>query len=166
MSGLVPSPTVNQAALDAVTAGIPKPANTAPMSEKTGAAVGSQTQRYALEDHQHPRLTSSTEHVVTTGSTVAITFTRTFVNKPSPVFTEIEGDTSAAAQPAIFKMQSWTTDGNGAYTGGIAKVWRSQTVPQNLITLLLGAVFNLFTASVVGTKFTCIAVARSDVSSN
>lgn len=39
----------------------------------------------------------------------------------------------------------------------------AQTVPQNLVNLLLGGVFNLFAASVVGTRFSLIAVARSDV---
>ena len=37
------------------------------------------------------------------------------------------------------------------------------TIPQNLVNLLLGAVFNLFGAAVVGTRFSLIAVARSDV---
>jgi len=51
----------------------------------------------------------------------------------------------------------------GDYTGCTVRIWRAQTVPQNLATLLLGGVFNLFAASVVGTRFSLIAVARSDV---
>ena len=63
---------------------------------------------------------------------------------------------------AIFKVQSWTQDG-GNYTGAVIKVWRAQTIPTNLVSLLLGGVFNLFASSVVGTQFSVIAVARSDV---
>jgi len=142
---------------------IPQPANAAPMSEKTGAAVGQQTGRFALEDHQHPRLTSTTYATVTAGNTATLSFTRPFASEPGIVCTEIGGDTSANAQPGVFKVQSWVQDAQNNYTGCVVRVWRSQTVPQNLATLLLGAVFNLFAASVVGTRFSLIAVARSDV---
>jgi hypothetical protein len=145
-------------------ASVPQPATVTPRSEMTGGAIGVQPTRFALEDHQHPRLTSTTAAMVTTGSTATLAFTRPFLNKPGVVCTEIEGATGTAAQPAVFKVDSWVTDANGAYTGCVIRVWRSQTVPQNLATLLLGAVFNLFSASVVGTQFSCIAVARSDVS--
>lgn len=49
------------------------------------------------------------------------------------------------------------------YTGCTVRIWKAQTIPQNLATLLLGSVFNIFAASVVGTRFSLIAVARSDV---
>ena len=71
-------------------------------------------------------------------------------------------DTAAAAQPTSFKVIAWQRDGQGLYTGCIIRVWKSQTIPQNLATLLLGGVFNLFAASVVGTRFSLIALARSD----
>lgn len=158
--------TATQAQVAALAGSIPAPATTAPMAEKTGASIGTQTAKFALEDHQHPRLTSTTMATVAAGSTVAVSFTRSFVNKPGMVMTEMEGDSSASAQPATFKVQSWTVDSNGAYVGAVIKVWRAQVVPQNLATLLLGAIFNLFGASVVGTQFSCIAVARSDVSSS
>lgn len=144
---------------------MPKPADTAPLSEKTGAAIGALDTRYAKADHQHPRLTSTTYATVASGSTASVPFTRTFIQKPGIVCTEIEGSTGTGAQPAVFKVESWISDGTN-YTGAVIRVWRSTTVPQNLATLLLSAVFNLFSASVVGTQFSCIAVARSDVSSN
>lgn len=142
---------------------IPQPANTAPMAEKTGAAIGAATSRFALEDHQHPRLTSTTYATVASGNTASVTFTRAFASEPGIVCTEIGGDTSVNAQPGVFKVQSWVQDAQSNYIGAVVRVWRSQTVPQNLATLLLGAVFNLFAASVVGTRFSIIAVARSDV---
>jgi len=147
---------------------VPKPANAAPLAEKTGADKGAITGRYALEDHQHPRLTSTTIATITAGSTATVMFTRAFSNEPGTVFTEIGGDTSANAQPASFKVQSWmretmTPTPSGAYVGAVVRAWRSQVVPQTLTTLLLSAVYNLFTASVVGTRFSIIAVARSDV---
>ncbi|MBB4857020.1 hypothetical protein HNO88_000317 [Novosphingobium chloroacetimidivorans] len=151
------------------------------MAEKTGAAVGTATSRYALEDHQHPRLTSTTVTTIASGNTVAVEFTRPFLNEPGIVYEELPptastttpaaGDTAASAQPTQSKVIAWTkgpttllpnalaTD----FTGCTLRVWKAQTVPQNLVTLLLGSVFNLFAASVVGTRFSIIAVARSDV---
>ena len=61
---------------------IPKPANAAPMAERTGAAIGNATTRFALEDHQHPRLTSTTPVTIASGNMADVTFTRTFDNEP------------------------------------------------------------------------------------
>lgn len=154
-------------------AAVPKPANTAPMAEKTGAAIGGATSRYALEDHQHPRLTSTTVGFVAAGNTATIVFTRTFASEPGIVYQElppaadtttpVAADTAATAQPTQSKVIAWTKDANGAFTGCTIRVWKAQTVPQNLATVLLGGVFNLFAASVVGTRFSIIAIARSDV---
>jgi len=137
-------------------------ASDAPAGEATTATVGNTTMAQPA-GHQHPRLTSTTMATVASGMTAQVDFTRTFVNKPGVVCIEIEGDTAATAQPAIFKVQSWIQDSSSRYTGCIIRVWRSQTVPTNLVTLLLSGVFNLFQTSVVGTMFSTIAVARSDV---
>lgn len=152
---------------------VPKPANTAPMAEKTGAAIGGATTRYALEDHQHPRLTSTTVGTVAAGNTATVTFTRAFTNEPGIVYQELPltadttapaaADTAATAQPTQSKVIAWTKDANGNFTGCTLRVWKAQTIPTNLVTLLLGGVFNLFAASVVGTRFSLIAIARSDV---
>lgn len=149
-----------QALLGAV---MPKPATVAPKGEATVAAVGPDPTVFALDQHQHPRLTSTTYATVASGSTVTVTFTRSFANKPGMVMTEIEGDATASAQPSTFKVLSWVQDGGGLYTGAVIKVWRAQVVPQNLATLLLSAVYTIFGAAVVGTQFACIAIARSDV---
>lgn len=160
---------------------IPQPANSAPQSEKTGAAVGQQTGRFALEDHQHPRLTSTTVATITTGNTAMINFTRAFANEPGIDYQELPAsqdtttpppsDTASSAQPTQSRVIAWTKGPTATlpsaapsdYTGCMVRVWKAQTIPQNLSTLLLGAVFNIFAASVVGTRFSIIAVARSDV---
>lgn len=134
----------------------------APVAESVSGVAGTAA-KATREGHQHPRLTSTSMAAIVTGSTVTVNFTRTFSQKPGMVMTEIEGDASANSQPAIFKVQSWVTDGNGNYTGAVIKAWRAQTIPQNLATLLLGGIFNLFNSSPVGTQFSCIAIARSDV---
>ncbi len=160
---------------------IPQPATTPPMSEKTAPAIGTQPTRYALEDHQHGRLTSTTQATITSGNTATVMFTRSFVNEPGIDYKELPAtaetttppasDTAASAQPTQSRVIAWTkgpttrvpdaaaTD----YTGCVVRVWKAQTIPQNLATLLLSAVFNIFAASVVGTRFSIIAVARSDV---
>lgn len=160
-------------ALSDVTAMLPKPATSVPLSEATGGAIGADPTVYAVDKHQHPRLTSVTQATVASGNTASITFTRTFANEPGIDYQELPptantttpdaADTAANAQPTTCKVIAWSKDGNGAYTGCIVRIWRSQTIPQNLATLLLGGVFNLFAASVVGTRFSLIAVARSDV---
>lgn len=155
---------LNQDAVSSlIAATMPKPSVAAPSGEATTPTAGSDPAKFAQEGHRHPRLTSTTMATVATGSTVQVTFTRTFANKPGMVMTEIEGDTAATSQPAVFKVQSWVQDASLNYTGAVIKVWRSQVVPQSLATLLLSAVFNLFSASVVGTNFCVIAIARSDV---
>lgn len=152
---------------------MPKPASTAPLSEKTASAIGSQTTRYALEDHQHPRLTSTTVGVVVTGNTASLDFTRTFAAEPGTVYSElpptattttpVANDTAATAQPTCHKVIAWKMNAQNQYTGCVIRVFKGQVAPTNLVTLLLSGVFNLFGATVVGTRFSLIAVARSDV---
>jgi len=188
----IPASSVDLAALTALAtgadtkattalAGMPSPATAAPKAEATTPAVGSDPKVYSLDGHQHPRLTSTTASSVSSGNTAAISFTRAFTNEPGIVYQELPptpntttpdaGDTAAAAQPTQAKVIAWTKGPTaalpdapaGSYTGCMVRVWKAQTVPQNLATLLLGGVFNLFAASVVGTRFSIIAVARSDV---
>lgn len=142
---------------------IPQPSISIPASEAVTGNAGTDPAKFSMEGHAHARLTSTTMATVASGSTASVAFTRTFGTKPGMVMTEIEGDTSASAQPAIFKVQSWVQDGSSNYIGAVVKVWRAAVIPQNLATLLLGAVFNLFGSSVVSTNFSVIAVARSDV---
>jgi hypothetical protein len=68
---------------------------------------------------------------------------------------------AADGQPVVFKVKTWTTDGNGNYIGCVIKGYRAQAVPQNLVSLLLGGVFNLFAGSASGVEFSLIAVQAS-----
>jgi len=160
---------------------IPKPASTAPLSEKTGAATGAVTTRYALEDHQHPRLTSTIYATLDGSGQATVTFSRTFVNKPGLNLTET--DATSASQPLVLRGLSWVRDGNGLYTGVTIQGQRAQMLPQinplsGAITLLSGLLtavnsvfaqltsYNIFGASASGATVSVIAIARSDVSSN
>ena len=135
--------------------------NAAPKSEAVSGVAGS-TSPYARSDHQHPRLTSTTVGTIGAGGTATIAFTRTFTAEPGVAIFEIGGATGALAQPAMFKVESWVMTG-ADFTGCVVRAWRAQTVPQNLVTLLLSAIFNIFGATAASTNFSIIAVQRSDV---
>lgn len=92
------------ARLDAMGVSIPKPATAAPQSEKTGAAIGAATASYALEDHQHPRLTSTTAAVLSSDGTASAMFTRTFTAQPGVVMTEVN---AVGNQPLVMVVQSF-----------------------------------------------------------
>lgn len=162
---------------------IPQPANAPPMGEAVTAAKGAQTTRFALEDHQHPRLTSTTVGTIGSSGTATVTFTRSFLKEPGMVLTEIPGTAPPQTMPATFKVESWVREvmsptPSGAYVGCVVRCWRSQVLPTlntiSVASLLSGVIsglntvitaltgFNIFAASANGTAFTCIAVQRSD----
>ncbi len=129
-------------------AGTPTP-GTAPMASR--------------EDHQHPRLTSATTGTLNASGEATVLFTRTFAVKPSVTLLYAE---AADGQPIILKVKSWLNPQgaawvSGDYGGCIIKGYRSQAVPQNLATLLLGAVFNIFAGSAAGVEYSAIAVQTS-----
>lgn len=133
------------------------------------------------DTHQHERLTSVVVGTVAAGNTATIQFTRAFASEPGIDYQELPptantvnpdaADVAANAQPSNCKVIAWTKGPTallpaaaaGDYTGCTVRIWKAQTIPTNLVTLLLGGVFNLFAAGVVGTRFSLIAVARSDV---
>lgn len=166
---------------DQLAAIIPQPAASVPQPEKTGGAAGSTLNQFALPDHQHPRLTSVVTGAIAAGNTATILFTRSFASEPGIDYQELPpsanttapdaADMAPNAQPSACKVIAWTKGSTtalpqaaaGEFTGCTVRVWRSQTIPQNLVNLLLGGIFNIFATSVVGTRFSLIAVARSDV---
>ncbi|WP_370309304.1 hypothetical protein [Sphingobium abikonense] len=173
----------SQTALDAVAASVPAPAVSDPKSEAVNAAKGAQTGRFALEDHQHPRLTSTTIGTIGGSGTATISFTRSFTKEPGMVITEIPGTLPPQSMPATFKVESWvrevmTPTPSGAYIGCVVRCWRGQLLPTmnqvSVASLLSGVIgglntviaaltgFNVFGASANGTAFSCIAVQRSD----
>lgn len=164
---------------------IPQPATTTPKTEMTGGAVGAQPTRYAREDHQHPRLTSTTYATLASDGTATVAFTRPFTNKPGITMTETD---VAGKQPLICSVQSWvretmTPAPAGAYIGCVIKGQRAQVLPtinplSGLLTLLTAVVsgvnaivgqltnYNVFGGTVDGAVVSIIAVARSDVSAS
>lgn len=152
----------------------PMMSSVTPSSETPSGAAGAGS-LITRDDHRHPRLTSATVGEVTSGNTATIMFTRLFSAEPTIDYCElppapttttpVAGDLAANAQPTTGKVIAWVMDGTDPtkYAGCIVRVYKAQVIPQNLVTVLLGAVFNLFGASVVGTRFSIIALARSDV---
>lgn len=132
-------------------------ANTAPLAE-AGAAVAGAMDQATRADHVHPRLTATATGVLNASGEATITFTREFPTKPGLTITYAE---TADNQPVVFKLKTWTQDGSLKYTGCVIKGYRSQSIPTNLVTLLVGGVFNLFAASATGVEFSLIAVQSS-----
>ncbi len=109
-------------------------------------------------DHVHPRLTATATGTLNSSGEATVTFTRTFPTKPGLTLTYAE---TADGQPVVFKVKTWTQDGNGNFVGCVIKGYRAQAIPTNLVTLLLGGVFNLFAGSPTGVEFSLIAVQAS-----
>lgn len=133
-----------------------------PAPEATTASAGTIAQA-ARPDHVHPRLTSATSGVLNASGEATVNFTRSFASKPSVTLTYAE---AADGQPVVFKVKSWLGVGgtawvSGDYTGCVIKGYRAQSIPTNLVTLLLGGVFNLFAASASGVDYSIIAVQAS-----
>lgn len=128
-----------------------------PMNETNAGAAGSGL-KATKEGHSHPRVTSVHTGTLNSSGEADFVFTRTFDQKPG---WDIGYEESANGQPVILKIVSWTQDGNGNYTGCKVKGYRGQTIPQNLATLLLGAVFNVFGGSVTGLTVSLIVIMRT-----
>lgn len=160
---------------------IPLPATTMPQAEVNGAAVGVRNDRFARADHQHPRLVSATYATLDGAGIAIVPFTRTFVNKPGVVLTEVD---QAGGQPLVCLVLSWiretmTPTPSGAYTGCVIKGYRSQVLPaltpintglalvQTIVAINALHVtltnFNAFGGSPAGASVSVIAIARSDV---
>jgi hypothetical protein len=167
-----------QIASKADLAAIPQPATTTPRSEMTGGYTGAVSARYAREDHQHPRQTSTTYATLASNGQATVSFSRTFVNKPGLNLSET--DAVIGSQPLVLRGLGWVQDANGLYTGVVVQGSRAQLLPalaplSTLLTLLSGVVsgvntaltmltnYNIFGGSAAGATVSVIAVARSDV---
>lgn len=157
---------------------LPQPANAPPKAEMTGGATGSQSDRYALEDHQHPRLTSTTYATLDSSGTATVSFTRAFTNKPGLNLTEV--DSAAGSQPLVLRGSSWVQDTSGKYIGVTIIGSRARFLPTinplsgtlSLLTSVVSGVnsvfatlthYDIFGGSASGASVSVIAVARSDV---
>ncbi len=123
----------------AVAAAMPPFSTAVPKTEMTGGAAGS-VREIPPADHQHPRLTSTASGTLAVNGTASVTFTRTFSTKPAVTVMEI--DSGGTSPPVDFKVQSWTQDANGNYTGCTIYGTRNRALPtiaplsSGLLTLL------------------------------
>lgn len=153
---------------------IPKPALVMPSSETTGGSVGSDTSRFAMLGHSHPRLTSATRATLTQDGTATVTFTRTFSRQPGVVMTEVN---ASGNQPLVLVVQSFTVE-SGLYVGAVIKGYRSNPLPSqnqltvaSLLTGIIGSLnalassltgFNVFGGTAVGAQVSVVAIASSE----
>lgn len=77
--------------------------NATPMSEATGGSAGA-AQSIPRDDHQHPRLTSTTPQLSGANGQTTIAFTRGFTKEPGSTFTVIEANTNPVPD---FKVMRW-----------------------------------------------------------
>lgn len=131
----------------------------APVSEATlsGAGVVGSASR---EDHIHKRLSSTTVQQTDSNGLKFVAFTRLFPSQPGILCTP--HGVSPGGQPLLWEIQSFQQDGSLNYTGCTVQFYRTRTIPQSLATLLLSAVYNLFSGSVGVTEFTCVAIMASN----
>lgn len=153
---------------------VPEPSAIAPMPEAIAPQAGARTP-YAREDHQHPRLTSTTYAILGANGQATISFSRTFVNKPGLNLTET--DAVSTTQPLVLRGLAWQRDDQNRYTGVIIQGQRARMLPQiTAVSGLLSAViigvnsivaaltnFDVFAGNAAGATVSVIAVARSDV---
>lgn len=137
----------------------PMPADSTPSSESRMGAVGSQSERYARADHQHPRLTSATTHTLDASGLATVTFTRTFATEPAVDLTPIA---PGGTQPVILQVDSWIMSG-GTYTGCVVKGYRLNTLPATLTLLTALVNFSISSGSVNGVRVSVIALQNSAV---
>ena len=134
--------------------------NMPPIGE-AGVPLAGVMEEASRGDHRHPRLSATATGTLNGSGEATITFTRTFAAKPAFNCNYVE---AADAQPVAFKVKTWTQDGGGNYTGCVIKGYRSQVVPTNLVTVLLGGVFNLFAGNANGVEYSFIAIQQSSAS--
>lgn len=138
-------------------------ASSMPLSESKIPVIGA-GEAAARNDHQHPRLTSTTLATLDANNEALVTFTRTFTGKPglSCMFEE-----SADGMPISFKVKSWVTDGSGLYTGCVIKGYRATLLPTMSGIILIGPLIsalsnlNIFGGSAQGISVSIIAVQQS-----
>lgn len=156
---------------------VPQPATVIPAREAIGGGMGTSDKKFAMEDHQHPRLSSATYATLNASGQAAITFSRTFTNKPGLVLNET--DAAANSQPLVLRGLAWTMDAQNRYTGVTIQGMRAQQLPAlspvaGLLTAVIGGIntaltaltgFNVFGGTASGATISVIAIGRSDVAS-
>lgn len=159
----------------AVQALMPQPASEAPKPEGGSAQRGATLGRFAMEDHQHPRLTSAQVGTLDSAGKATIMFQngatpRTFASEPAISMMAVENDTKS---PPDFKVMQFLDDvgqpwaAGKPYGGAIVYGTRARALPGlNAVTDLLGGVVSKLTGFVpnepaAGVKFSIIALQQS-----
>lgn len=132
-------------------------ADTTPQSEVTSGTPGTQD-KASRGNHRHPRLTSAVWGVTNASGEVTFNFTRVFTTKPT---VDLSYEELADNQPCIFKVKSWLTNGNGEYTGLVAKGYRLQTLPSTILSLTALVSFSVSINAPAGINVSCIALQQS-----
>lgn len=128
----------------------------APISENTTSAIGTGVMA-ARNDHIHQRLSSSTRVVLDGSGNATVTYTRSFTTAPVFSFTPL----NSTGQPIIIEHTGDIQTGS-LFTGCTIRGSRAQILPQNLVTLLLSGVFNLFSGtSASGVSVSCFVIQPS-----
>ncbi len=114
-------------------------------------------------DHQHPRITWSGLATTAAGGVATFDFSaKPFASQPVAVLSVVE--VGGTPQPVYLRVSGWTLDGQNRYVGCTVSAQRAVTIPQHLATLLLGAVFNLFSGNAVGVQVNLVLIPQSGVS--
>lgn len=157
---------------------IPVASTATPSAEKVGGNAGTDPQRFAMEGHQHPRLTSTTGATAVTpnshtigsdGLSAAIMFTRSFSFEPGIDIMPIKPNASDILLPPY--VSDWVM-GTGVDAGkyvGVIIGWKKLQMSSTAVTILNISVLASQTPTQVaatGVRFSCIAIARSDLGSN
>lgn len=129
-------------------------ADTPPDGEATTANAGNES-KASRRNHRHPRLTSASWGTTNVSGEVTFTFTRTFAAKPT---VDLSYEEAADNQPLVFKVKSWTQDGNGNYTGLVAKGYRLRTLPSSILVLSVLIDFSVTMNAPSGIPVSCIAL--------
>lgn len=155
--------------------------NATPMSETTGGASGAAVS-IPRDDHQHPRLTSTTPQVSGANGQTTIMFTRGFDKRPGTTFTIVENNTNPVPDFKVQKRlrkdgQDWVSTSDQAIDAN--RIWGcvvyGQRARANPVLNLSGIVligplltalgvlsgYAPFTPLEAGIDFSAIAVASS-----
>lgn len=136
---------------DAVTAAL---SNAAPVTDGLSAVPGTGV-KVSRDTHSHQSRAGTGTGVTNSSGLATIAFSRAFDVQPimgSPVYEEVAG-----TQPILFHRVAWIKTG-AQWTGVTIQAQRAQVIPTNLVTALLGGVFNLFAGGVSGVAVEVIAL--------
>ncbi|MGX5775447.1 hypothetical protein [Methylorubrum zatmanii] len=147
MQPLVPVTDVKAVAEAAALAVVPAAANATPPETGTKGAAGTKPE-YARADHTHEVRARRKRVALGTDGTAKWVFDKPFGTKPIIVCSP--EDDGGLPVVCVSVKGSWTQDANGLWTGVTVKGVRAQNIPQNLVNLLLGGVFNLFAGTASG----------------